>query len=404
MPILSTYSEFDGRHWETGTVRNFFAYRGVKALHTGQPFSEALLLGISGGVVMGYFSFAYEGYDPQARILTRNTFDPFETLLARLGVVQDLRQTTNPDKGRVNLIAALEEGLPAIVWADAFSLPYNLLDARTMWMMFPILVYGYDEAAKKALIADRARVGLLVTPDQLQQARARVKQDRFRLLTLDHPDPGKLPAAVTAGIWQCIRLFVEAPPKGSANNFGLQAYRHWADLLTKPKQRQSWAKEFPPGTRLWAGLTTAFTDICTFGKDEAGDADRRLYADFLAEASVILSRPALQEVAEQFGASAAAWRALAWSLLPDAIPSLAETRALLLRRHALFLDRGGDASDQIKAIAARLGELRLAWDDENNAAEVRSLLEDIRSHILAIRDIEKAAIAQLQAIMAGSGR
>ena len=62
-----------------------------------RPYSEALLLG--GGVVMGYFSFAYEGYDSHARILTRNTFTPFGTMLSRLGVVQNVRQTTRPEKG-----------------------------------------------------------------------------------------------------------------------------------------------------------------------------------------------------------------------------------------------------------------------------------------------------------------
>lgn len=400
MPILPNYNDFAGRHWETGTVRNLFAYRGVKAPHTGQPYSEALLLGISGGVVMGYFSFAYEGYDPQAHVLTRNTFDPFETMLARLGVVQEWRQTTNPDKGRANLIDTLEEGLPALVWADMFSLAYNALDDPANWAMFPILVFGYDEPGGAAWIADRARVALTVTPAALQAARARVKKDRFRLLTLDHPDPDKLPSAVAAGIWQCIRLFLEAPPKGTANNFGLKAYHYWANLLTKPKQRLSWAKEFPAGSRLWAGLTWAFSDICTFGKDEIGDADRGLFAEFLDEASIILARPALQEVAAQFRASAVAWRKLAWALLPDSHPALAATRTLLLRRHALFLHQGSAATDELKAIDAKLAELRIVKDYESKEAEIQSLLEHIRDCVLAVHDIEKPAIMQLQAIMA----
>jgi hypothetical protein len=88
MAVLYDYHHFLGRHWETGSVCNHFAYQGVKAPHTGKPYSEAMLLGISGGIVMGYFSFSYEGYDPQARILTRNTFNPLDTLLERLGVVQ----------------------------------------------------------------------------------------------------------------------------------------------------------------------------------------------------------------------------------------------------------------------------------------------------------------------------
>ena len=69
MPILADYNHFGGRHWETGSVHNYYAYRGVTAPHTGEPYSEALLMGVSGGAVMGYFAFAYEGYDPMARIL-----------------------------------------------------------------------------------------------------------------------------------------------------------------------------------------------------------------------------------------------------------------------------------------------------------------------------------------------
>lgn len=86
MMRLSNYQHFIGRHWGTGSVCNFYAYRGLIAPHTGQHYSEALLLGISGGIVMGYFQFAYEGYNLHVAILTRNTFDPLDTLLNRLGV------------------------------------------------------------------------------------------------------------------------------------------------------------------------------------------------------------------------------------------------------------------------------------------------------------------------------
>ncbi|MCA9912908.1 MAG: hypothetical protein KC496_06150, partial [Anaerolineae bacterium] len=74
MPQLPNYSEFAGRHWETGSVRNALAYQGFTAPHTNQPYSEALLMGVSGGAVFGYFFFHYEGYDPHVALLTRNTF------------------------------------------------------------------------------------------------------------------------------------------------------------------------------------------------------------------------------------------------------------------------------------------------------------------------------------------
>lgn len=400
MPILADYHHFAGRHWETGTLHNYYAYRGVKAPHTGQPYSEALFLGISGGIVMGYFTFAYEGHDPHVALLTRNTFDPLGTTLARLGVVQDVLQTNKPAKGVRNLVETLAEGLPAIAWADMWSLPYNVLpNEGGMWLMYPILVYGYDEAADQVWIADRANVPLRVTTGELAAARGRVKQDKYRILSLDLPDPEKLAAAVTAGIWDCINLYTEKPPKGSANNFGLQAFQHWADLLTKAKQRMSWEKEFPAGVKLYAGLTSTFSRLGTVGIN--GEADRPLYAAFLEEAAIILNKPALTEVAAQFRQSGAAWRALGMILLPDTVVPLQETRLLLERKHQLFIEQGGAARQERRQIDERLQAIRTAMitDFPLTAAEVLALREQICAQVLHLRDLEQAAVTQLRAMI-----
>ncbi len=124
MPTLTNYEQFNGRHWETGTVHNYFAYRGVKTLHNDNPYSEALLMGVSGGIVMGYFSFAYDGYDPMAKVLTRNTFDPLDTMLSRLGIIQHRLHTSKPKKGLSNLIDTLEDGVEDV------ELVHGLLDDR----------------------------------------------------------------------------------------------------------------------------------------------------------------------------------------------------------------------------------------------------------------------------------
>lgn len=64
MPTLKNYQQFYGLHWETGFLTNIFAYQGITAPHTGKPISEALLMGVNGGLCAGYFAFDYEGYDP----------------------------------------------------------------------------------------------------------------------------------------------------------------------------------------------------------------------------------------------------------------------------------------------------------------------------------------------------
>ena len=267
---------------------------------------------------MGYFSFAYKGFDPQCNILTRNTFDPFETLLARLGVVQTVERTARADKAVDLLEDTLADGSPAIVWADQWSLPYNglTMDER-MWAMMPIVVYGYDADADRVWIADRANLPLTVSTAELAAARGRVKKDKHLLLTVDLPDPDKLIYAVQTGIWDCIKLFSEKPPKGSADNFGLRAYENWVKLLTKPKQRLSWEKVFPVGPKMYAGLTSAYNFAFLFGKDDTLDAERSHYAAFLDEAAAILNRPALIDAADEFRRAAEAWRALGSVLLPD---------------------------------------------------------------------------------------
>ena len=124
MPTLPNYNAFGGRHFETGTVHNALAYQGVTAPHTGEPYSEALLMGVSGGAAFGYFQFHYTGFAPQLNLLSRNTFDPLETLLDRLGVQRDLHQTASATTAAQHLSDALDNGQPAIVWASASLLPY----------------------------------------------------------------------------------------------------------------------------------------------------------------------------------------------------------------------------------------------------------------------------------------
>ncbi|MFP6858952.1 MAG: hypothetical protein VCA73_16860 [Roseibacillus sp.] len=61
MATLTDYNQFDGHHYETGTVHNYLAFTGARAPHTRNPYSEALLLGVSGGIVTGYFNLRLQG-------------------------------------------------------------------------------------------------------------------------------------------------------------------------------------------------------------------------------------------------------------------------------------------------------------------------------------------------------
>src|SRR5688572_5249934 len=178
MPVLSDYNQFDGIPWATGYLKNALAYQGVTAPHTGQSYSEPLLMGINGGICAGYFSFEYEGYLPHLHFLTRYLFDEQPgAVFERLAIPMYTQQTPNRQKAAANVVGALAQGKPAIVWADVASLAYNNQSAEELWLIMPLVVYGY-EVGSSVQIADRACVPLTASEEELIAARARIGKHR----------------------------------------------------------------------------------------------------------------------------------------------------------------------------------------------------------------------------------
>ena len=398
---MKTKTQLNGRHWETGSIHNALALQGVKAPHTGKPYSEALLLGVSGGIAFGYFTFEYKGYRPHVALLTRNTFNPFPTILERLGIAQDIQQTNKAEIAEKNLLNTLESGLYPILWADQFSLPYNCLPANEpMWGMMPIVALETD--SQSVTVADRSSQPLHLSMEELTRARGRVKDDKYRLLTLDAPQTTKLASAVHKGICQAISLFTEEPPRGARDNFGFAAYDKLAELLVNKRNKQSWERFFPPGIRMYHALAGspiqpgAYHWINTWGSTDG--ADRGLYADFLLEAAQILKRPALKEPAEKFRESHKLWLAFAEAMLPDDVPILSESKKLIQKKHDLFIDKGESALPEINQLNARLNDL-LSQSESNfplSNAEAANLRTNLRNILLNIKTVEGQAVDLLQ--------
>ena len=398
---MNIKNKFGGRHWETGSIQNALALQGITAPHTGEPYSEAFLLGVSGGITFGYFTFEYKGYLPHLALLTRNTFDPLQTILERLGIAQDVRQTNKVEIAEKNLRDALESGLYPLVWADQFSLPYNDLGKNdVMWAMFPILAVSIE--GDDILVADRSSQPFRLTMEELTKARGRVKDDRYRLITLDAPQPAKLAAVVSKGIYQCIQLFTEKPPKGARHNFGFAAYHRLADMLVNTRNKGSWERFFSTGVRMYhalagsVGQPGAYSWIQTWGS--APGAERGLYADFIDEAADILKKPGLKDASQQFRGSYALWCEFAQALLPDDIPLLSESKELIQREHDLFVQQGGLALEEIRSIHARRNELleQAESDFPLSQAEAADFRAHLRDLVLKISEVEQKAVDSMQ--------
>jgi peptidoglycan hydrolase-like protein with peptidoglycan-binding domain len=126
-----------------------------------------------------------------------------------------------------------------------------------------------------------------------------------------------------------------------------------------------------------------------------------MYAEFLNEASVILSNSGLKDASALFRKSEAEWTTLLDVLLPDDVPAFKQVKDLKHRKDDLYVAQGGDATDEIRAINAQLIALR---DDADNSfpldeAQVTAYREQLAEQILTIHDAERDAIACLQTVM-----
>jgi hypothetical protein len=397
MPEVPGYQQFNARHWETGALRNVLAHQGVTNPHTNEPFTEAMLLGIGGGISVLYFVFEYEGHPPHLYLGTRNPEDVIGAVGERLGLPVNVQETTSAKKAAANLTSALAAGRPAIVWANVYDLPYTALPGIGFPGMFPIVVYGYDEATGLAHIADRARVPLTVTTRELDTARGAQGSTKHRLITLGAPEGlDRLPAAVEAGIRSAMTIFTEGWTKGPKSNFGLAALRKWAALVADPGDKKGWPHVFPPGPHLYDALVMTYEAI--EGMGSGGAAARPLYADFLDEAADVLGKPDLGVASAKFRASGARWIALAQALLPEEVAPLRETRELLRRRHDLFITQGMASLDERRAISERLATIKtdMATEFPLSAGEVTTFYEELRARILAVYEVEAAAVQAVQ--------
>ena len=402
MPALDDFTYTTATAPVTSSLGAALAHAGVSAPHTGKPYTDPMLMGIAGGAAFGYFTFAYSGHDPQANIITRNSFRNYgwDAICERLGLVQDVMHSTSPDAARTKLVEVLEQGAVPIVWADVFTLGYEVSEfGEGMWAMQPLVVTAY-EPDREAVIADRAGAPIRVAAKTLDAARAKVKKEKHRLVTVDLPQTPDLATAVRGAISFSLELFTGNPPQGSAKNFGLAGMERWTETLTKAGTKESWAKLFPSGRELFAGLTTAFKYALLFWKDESLTGDRALFADFLDEAGAVDGRLEPGEPARLFRESGQHWRLLGESLLPAGIEPLGRARRLLEERHRLVRVAGNAETERLQTIDAEFEDLKERAEGELVDVDSSELFERIAAQVGAIRESEGAAVEALREALA----
>jgi hypothetical protein len=394
---------FAGNIPATTALRVLLANAGVRAPHTGEPFSEAMLFGIAGGIGAGVFSFLYEKEDHASFFIAgrHNWRDDAEYLQAacrRLGSKPVIKETAGAKAADKQLRDCLPATGPCIAWVDMAHLPHRALPAAWSGGGYHVItVYAIHDTEGNALIGDLTDQPITISLADLAKARARIKKQKHRLLALAKTSsPSDLRALVREGLRQCHAGLAGGTGKKVLKNFQLEAFRIWAVRMHGSNDNERWERVFARGHRHWQGLTSIHNFVEYYGT--GGGLCRPLFADFLAEAAEALSDPSLRALSDRYAEIGRSWSELADAALPDDVPLMRQAKEILARKAELT--HAGANPDEIRVLWKQLGDLdrQVSGRFPRSEAECAALRAGLQKRITSLYEAEVAALAALDTV------
>ncbi|MEV4172764.1 BtrH N-terminal domain-containing protein [Nonomuraea sp. NPDC049709] len=238
----------------------------------GGGHSEAMLLGLGGGIGFMYFVFEYAGHAPMLTIVAQAHPEPIIPLaLGRAGVPHEIRRTGSAKVAERTLRAALDAGRRPICTVARHVLPWRPS------LPFPdpvdVAVLGID--GEVVHVQDDQPGELPFS--EFMAAWSALKKSKHQLIEIT--GTASRPPEVAEAIRDTAAKLT-GPVLGNSFdvNFGLSGMRKLAAQLADTTGRQGWTRRFPDRDAVLDRLRDCLeTEYTTPG------ATRPLYADFLAE-------------------------------------------------------------------------------------------------------------------------
>ena len=380
-----------GIHPDTSSLGSVLANRGISNPANGRPLSEAMILGVGGGLGAGYILWQFEKYDHAVVTIgfRNNSQYPdrwFRKTCGRLGVPIEIHETSGDKRAAGHLQDALASGFPAIAYVSVADLPYWHLPAEQSGMWgYTLVVYGQE--SDRFLIDDRNLKALTLPGEALSASRGRIPSYKNRLIVVDPAavelDDDAVLRAVESGLADQVEHL-----SSKSDSFSLPAIAKWARMLTDERNPKGWGQVFVDGH----GLVEALVSACE-GVDEVGIYGgnlRSIYADFLREAAKITGRP-LGEAERAYRKAAESWEEFASVCLE--VPVVNEI--IDLNRHRRNAIRQGDQGwDEAKAAGQRSARL-LKSDAGLGEGARRELFERMAETLRIVHGNEVSALAAL---------
>jgi hypothetical protein len=380
-----------GIHPDTSSLASALANRGMINPTNSRPLSEAMILGVGGGLGAGYILWQFEKRDHGVvTIGFRNNLQYpdrwFRKTCERLGVPVEIHETSGEKRAAGHLQDALASGLPAIAYISTADLPYwHLPSEESGWWGHTIVVYG--QQSDRFLIDDRNLKPLSLPGQDLSASRGRISSYKNRLLVVDPAavelDNDALLQAVESGLADQVEHL-----SSKSDSFSLPAIAKWARMLTDEHNPKGWGQVFVDGHGLVEALVSVHEGVNEVGIQ--GGNLRSLYADFLKEAGKITGR-SLGEAEGAYRKAAKSWEEFASVCLE--VPVVNEIVDLdRQRRNAIR--QGDQGLDEAKAAGLRSGRLKKS-DAGLGDGERRKLLERMAETLRIVHGNEVNALEAL---------
>lgn len=293
MHKINKFIPMSGHHCITNSLRQIFYFCDY-------PISEAMLFGIGRGI-----NFLYLNLSNSPMISGRIKPFEFEQNIAdALKIDLKLRKPASSKTAMKKLIKSINSDSPVLVYVDMAYLPFmNMPDSH--FGGHSIVVFGYDASKNIFLVSDRDGNDFAIqtpggpvgndfheiTYEDLEKAR----NSKFRpfpannkYIEMDFGNVSQLsPEIIFNAIKQTTYDFLN-PPAKLLGICGIEKFF---------KEIMKW-KSFSEEKLKTAAITNYFMISRKGGT--SGGALRKMYAEFLSEASQITNIPSLMEISEQF--------------------------------------------------------------------------------------------------------
>ncbi|QGN46965.1 DUF4872 domain-containing protein [Micromonospora sp. WMMD558] len=395
--LVPGYRTFGARqHRESALAAHVLDAHGVRAPHTGQPYTEAMLAGLGGGIGFMYAVFEYRDVPPLLTVVAQHHPEPWvPAVLDRLGIAYADERSGRPGPAVARLRDHLGDGQPVVATVDRSRLPWHGLDPGPGADPYPVVVAGLD--GDVLLVDDEGPRPHPLPVEAFTAAWSAHRKGRHRSVTVTDPHQRtELPDAIRAAVATTV-AHLTGPVLGNSfdANFGFRGMAKLAEQLRDARTRTGWARRFGAPVPFFHGVRRLYE--CLELEYTAPGATRPVYADFLDEAAPLVD-PRYAEAAALVRRSGENWSRLA-ALALETVQGLGAYTELAEERMRLVFTRGRDAEAEIRELTGRLAVLgaEYAASDGLGDAGRADLFAALADLVGSCLDLERDAVGVLAA-------